>query len=759
MTLLVRLLNGVAAVLGVAVVAVVAAALMVDPNDYRDRIVAAVQDATGRTLTLGGTLTLTRSLWPTLEASDVSLSNVTGGSRPQMVHVERIEGQLALLSLLRHEVEITRLSLIGPNILFETVAGVPNWVFVPGDAGGPGVSGTSEVSFSLRVRGAHVTNGMVTWRLPARTKVVGIRSLDFMRSREGGPINARSTLVYADNQPFALDVAAEPTGGLMDPWQTRLQFAAFDAHGTATGRLAIAGAYDMQIEAAAGAVEKLNALLPEMGLPALHQASLSAHLVNGRRPGDLPVVGPASLRFASADLRDRVPGLVLAATRATLPSSGGQAAVDSTGRYAGTGFHLAGNFGVPEHPDGKASLPLGLSVTAADSALTVKGMMAVDTLQFGGLEAAVTLRVKALAGLRPILGDGLPALEDVDFSGDVAVPGGPGPVRLRAVTLQTSQGDVTGEGSVEAKDALVVSGRWRSQSLDLDRVLAAFGVDLTGSGAPRRRTGPVIPDTALPWGALRGPTLDLGLVVGAMQFQGEVWRDVQAAVALKAGRLVAGPISVEMPRSRMQATARVDAGQVGAPVSVSVTAPALPLALVARYFDVPGSVVGTADLSVQWQARGGTMRALAGSLEGPFSITAVKGQLTNRALIGLTGAALSALGITVPAEGETRLDCLGLAGSFAAGVGTLRTIALQTNYLSLQGAGQVDLGRETVALKLQPMARVAGSPVSVPVVVQGPFRDVSGMLDAGGLEKLGFFVDGLFGGDTVDVCKGAGLGR
>ena len=750
MRIVVRLLNGICAVAGIAVVAVTAAFLLIDPNDYKERLIDAVQDATGRTLTLGGPLTLTRSLWPTLEASDVSLSNLAGGSRPQMVHVERIEGQLALLSLLRHQVDITRLALTGPNILFETVGGAPNWVFSTSTQPAQSEPTSGTAPFALRVEAASVLNGMVTWKLPARTKVVGIRSLAFERKREGGPINARSILVYADNQPFGLDITAKPTGELMDPWQTRLQFDAYDTRATATGRLAIAGAYDMQVEATAGMLEKLNALLPEMGLPALRQATLSAHLVNGARPGDLPVIGPASLRFASADLRDRLPGLTLAATRATLAAAGGQAAIDATGRYAGTGFHLTGSVGVPLRLDGKASVPVNLSVEAANGALTAKGNVAVDTLQVSGSDAAVTLRMPALAGLRPVFGAGLPALDDVDFAGQVAFSGGP--VRLRAVTLRTAQGDLTGEGSVDPAHA-AVSGKWRSQSVDLDAVLGAFGIEL-GSGGTRPSTGPMIPDTALPWGALRGPTLDLGLTVGSMRFAGQVWRDVEAAITLKGGRLQATPVSVAMSGgARMQVSLTADAGAVG----LSLAAPALPLALVGQYFGLPGAMAGSADISAQWRARGGTVRALAGSLDGPFSITAVQGRLTNQAMIELTGAALTALGITVPAQGETTLECLGLVGSFAGGVATLRTIALQTSYLSLQGAGQVDLAREMVALKVQPMAQVAGSAVSVPVVVRGPFRDVSGTLDAGGLEKLGFFIDGLFGGDKSEVCRNAGL--
>ena len=67
------------------------------------------------------------------------------------------------------------------------------------------------------------------------------------------------------------------------------------------------------------------------------------------------------------------------------------------------------------------------------------------------------------------------------------------PIRLEAVRLETHQGDLEGDGTVNFETPLTLAGRWRSTSLDLDAVLAAFGVDLSQSAAPARTVGPVIP--------------------------------------------------------------------------------------------------------------------------------------------------------------------------------------------------------------------------------------------------------------------------
>ena len=134
-----------------------------------------------------------------------------------------------------------------------------------------------------------------------------------------------------------------------------------------------------------------------------------------------------------------------------------------------------------------------------------------------------------------------------------------------------------------------------------------------------------------------------------------------------------------------------------------------------------------------------------------------RGSLSNAALIELASASLQALGIGVTAQGETAIRCFGIIGSFNAGVGRFRTIALDTTYLQLDGAGQVDLGAETVALKLHPLARLSGSSVSVPVLVEGPIRAPHGRLDASGLDQLGLLIDAWFGGDQPKTCSDAGL--
>ena len=96
--------------------------LSYDYNGLKPQIRQAVQDATGRDLTLGGDIRLAIGLSPTLVVQDVSFQNATWGSQPEMAKIKRSEIKVRLFPLLSHRLEIVRLVLIEPEILIETDA-------------------------------------------------------------------------------------------------------------------------------------------------------------------------------------------------------------------------------------------------------------------------------------------------------------------------------------------------------------------------------------------------------------------------------------------------------------------------------------------------------------------------------------------------------------------------------------------------------------------------------------------------------------
>ncbi len=105
-----------------------------DPEQYRDRIEAEAFKATGRTLTLAGPMDLKISLSPTLVVEDAILANAEWGSRAEMISFDRLEFAAELLPLINGRVKISKLVLIGADILIETgTDGAGNWEFEPAE--------------------------------------------------------------------------------------------------------------------------------------------------------------------------------------------------------------------------------------------------------------------------------------------------------------------------------------------------------------------------------------------------------------------------------------------------------------------------------------------------------------------------------------------------------------------------------------------------------------------------------------------------
>ena len=142
-----------------------------DPESYKPQIVAAVKQATGRDLRIRGHIGLALSLSPTIEVTDVTLSNPPGFSRPDMMTIGKLDLQLALLPLFGRKIEIDRLVLIKPDVRLETDAkDNPNWVFAPAEKPAPaataaptGPGGKTE-PLALVVRVLRLDDGTFSYR-------------------------------------------------------------------------------------------------------------------------------------------------------------------------------------------------------------------------------------------------------------------------------------------------------------------------------------------------------------------------------------------------------------------------------------------------------------------------------------------------------------------------------------------------------------------------------------------------------------------
>ena len=135
-----RALRIVGIVIGCIVVVLIAAAialwLIVNPNDYKGRIEAAVQSSTGRSLTLTGNIHL--AIFPSLalELGPASLGNPPGFASSQpFASLQRVSLHVHVLPLLHHRLDVGRVEIDGLDLrLLKNTEGQGNWAMPAGKA-------------------------------------------------------------------------------------------------------------------------------------------------------------------------------------------------------------------------------------------------------------------------------------------------------------------------------------------------------------------------------------------------------------------------------------------------------------------------------------------------------------------------------------------------------------------------------------------------------------------------------------------------
>ena len=107
-------------------------ASFINPTQLTKLLTSTVKESTGRDLTISGPVSL--SLFPgiSVRAEQVSLSNTSWASNPNLLTLKQIELDIRLLPLLKGSVEISRIGLQGLELNLQTnKAGDGNWNLTP----------------------------------------------------------------------------------------------------------------------------------------------------------------------------------------------------------------------------------------------------------------------------------------------------------------------------------------------------------------------------------------------------------------------------------------------------------------------------------------------------------------------------------------------------------------------------------------------------------------------------------------------------
>jgi uncharacterized protein involved in outer membrane biogenesis len=726
---------------------------VVNVDGFKPAIARAMLRATGQQLVVQGHLRLLPTLPPTIEAGRVGLANLPG-ARPQTVTFGRVQARLSLLPLLAGRVELARVDLIQPEIRLETDReGHPNWHFmqpapaVPNPDAAPAVP--ASVPMALAVRELHVENGRLTWHdaLSGRSVSVQVAWLDARAASADSPV-ALTASVVVDGRSVAVSGTTGPIARLLTasataPWPVQITLETRDARLTASGSLGqpLSGrGYALQVTGAADDLSTLSDLAGK-GLPPLHDVEATVELADGG--GAWPTLTRLLLRVGASDLQRLAPGLALSQAEVSAQGADAPVQVDLQGSLRDSKLHLSGELGTLaalRPTAGKAeNFPVDLSAGAAGASVRVKGGVAAP-LMLSGIDLAIAARIPELAALSPLAGRTLPPLHNIAFDGRLtdSPDGYAEAIALHGFTLQLPQGDLGGDldlalgGAQDGRPTM--QGTLTATRIDLDALLAALEAAEAPAASPlgQPATAPLaampapaparlIPDTRLTLDGLSRANADLRFSIGELRAGGVTFGDLAGRLDLQGGRLALDPFTARLQGGSFDMKLGLDGAGASPPASLSLRAPALPLRPLLAALNLADEASGTVEVDAALSGVGATPHALAAGLDGHLVLVMTDGEVDNRLLAAALGGVLRVA--RLPQEvggGRTRLRCLAIRVDAAHGVANLSTLFMDTLRLQVEGGGTLNLGAESLALRLHPLLHF-GPGVVVPVRVDGSF--------------------------------------
>ncbi len=171
-----KIVLGVALVLVVLIAAaVVVLPMVVDPNDYKDRLVAEVKQHTGRDFVIAQPLELSVFPWLGIDTGGVILGNAPGFGRQPFAQVRHLGVRVKLLPLLSRNIEVDTLVLEGAEInLVRAADGRTNWDDLAGkdeqapardpESGGDKAEEGVPTIASLKIQGVWLRDVRIRWQ-------------------------------------------------------------------------------------------------------------------------------------------------------------------------------------------------------------------------------------------------------------------------------------------------------------------------------------------------------------------------------------------------------------------------------------------------------------------------------------------------------------------------------------------------------------------------------------------------------------------
>ncbi|MFT5362824.1 MAG: AsmA protein [Dinoroseobacter sp.] len=342
------------------------------------------------------------------------------------------------------------------------------------------------------------------------------------------------------------------------------------------------------------------------------------------------------------------------------------------------------------------------------------------------LDGAVQLQAPRLDPVFNLIGQPAPSLpgnlgRDLAFAGNVTLtPEGAGRVFVRGATA-TLGGNALGlEADLALGTPLNLTARITGGALDFSSLISG------GTAPPSGSTAPAVTSSGWPRTnidvsgmaaananiALTAQSLNLGIVrLGALDI----------ATVLDRSRLVTTLRQVSAYEGAITGELVVN-GRGGLSLGGNIRANGVAMQPLLQDLADQDRLIGTANVGLQYLAVGNSMDALMRSLSGNASVNIGQGEVLGLDLAGM----LRNFDASFRGEGsKTVFDAITATASIANGVASNSDLLFNAPLVNASGQGTVDIGAQTMNYRFTPVAQTGGAGIAIPVIIEGPWSDLS----------------------------------
>jgi hypothetical protein len=204
----------------------------------------------------------------------------------------------------------------------------------------------------------------------------------------------------------------------------------------------------------------------------------------------------------------------------------------------------------------------------------------------------------------------------------------------------------------------------------------------------------------------------------------------------------------------LEAKVDLDASKETPTLAVAVKGAGIDYGRLLKDMGVDDTIQGTLDLEVDLRGAGGSMRAIAASLNGRTELVANEGVLSNR-LFKIVGVGLGdIMGPLFGDEEDAKLNCIVSRFDIENGLATSRAMIFDSEVFTVTGGGTLDLRSEKLDMKMDTGTReISIASLAVPFLIKGTLKHPTFLPDPVGTALSAAKTIGMFIAPPVAIAQ------